>query len=308
MITRRSLQSVLGIIWLLDGVLQLKSPMFTNAFVQQVILPTAQGQPAWIAYSIRTVAEITAPHIAIYNALFAVVQLLIGIGLLVNYRTKLTLSISFIWALQVWWFGEGLGQLLTGQSLLLTGAPGAVLLYALIGWALWPRRKQTTGFETSDIVSEPSVSEGGSRFARYAIGGLWVLGAVLQFQTSYLSPQGLASVLAPNFVIRLVSGDGIAWTIVLAIVELTIGVGMIRGKNLPLFGWASIIVSFLFWWVGQSFGDFWTGLGTDPNSGPLFMLLTLCAVPSIWKWGYGSKRKSLFARQDSSVTDYPLGK
>ena len=45
---------------------------------------------------------------------------------------------SFAWALGVWFFGEGLGMVLTGTASALTGAPGSVLLYGLLGLMAWP--------------------------------------------------------------------------------------------------------------------------------------------------------------------------
>jgi hypothetical protein len=42
------------------------------------------------------------------------------------------------WSLGVWWFGEGLGMVLTGDTSPVNGAPGAVILYALLAVLLWP--------------------------------------------------------------------------------------------------------------------------------------------------------------------------
>ena len=42
------------------------------------------------------------------------------------------------WALGVWWLGEGLGSVLTGTASPVNGAPGAVILYALLAVLLWP--------------------------------------------------------------------------------------------------------------------------------------------------------------------------
>ena len=41
----RTIQIGLGIIWLIDGLLQLQPKMFGTDFANSVILPTAQGQP-----------------------------------------------------------------------------------------------------------------------------------------------------------------------------------------------------------------------------------------------------------------------
>jgi hypothetical protein len=61
---------------------------------------------------------------------------------------------------------------------------------------------------------------------------------------------------------------------VLAALQAVIGVLILfpgRGRKLAV--GAGIIVSLLFWVVGQSLGSYYTGLATDPNSAPLFILL-----------------------------------
>src|SRR5215204_3828548 len=82
LMTRRGLQIVLGLIWLLDGVLQFQPYMFTRAFAEQVIAPVAQGQPAFAAVPIDwAVSRISAQPVAL-NIPFATVQTLLGISIL----------------------------------------------------------------------------------------------------------------------------------------------------------------------------------------------------------------------------------
>ncbi|MDQ0191507.1 hypothetical protein JI721_09420 [Alicyclobacillus cycloheptanicus] len=272
-ISRRTIQTVLGIIWFIDGLLQLKPQMFTKSFIEQVILPVAQGQPAWIGHSVTWAAHVIEPHIGVYNVIFAVIQLLIGLGLMFNVKVKTTLTISFIWTLIVWWFGEGFGQLLTGQALLLMGAPGAVLLYGLIGWSIWPDK---------DTDTQSGISRRGIKIARWSLGILWILGAILQLQPTYLTPKGIGGMFTADWMASLVGNNGVSVSIILAVIELAIGLGILINRRVGPFMWASIILSLFFWWVGQSFGQMFTALGTDPNAGPLFVLLTLTAFPTLF--------------------------
>jgi hypothetical protein len=64
-------------------------------------------------------------HPALFNALFATIQLALAAGLLWRRTTRLALAGSLVWTLGVWWLGEGLGGLLTGTAHPVTGAPGA---------------------------------------------------------------------------------------------------------------------------------------------------------------------------------------
>lgn len=272
--SRLWLQRILGVIWFIDGLLQLKPQMFTQSFVSQVILPVAQSQPGWIAHSVNWAASIIAPHIGPYNAIFAGIQLLIGLGLMFNVKVRETLILSFVWTIIVWWFSEGLGQLFTGQALLLTGAPGAVLLYGLAGWAVWPRELNTQKSST--------LSDKGRKFAQYSLGLIWILGGILQFQPAYLAANGLSGVISVDWLGNLIGTHGMEVSVLLGIVELTIGLAILFGKYLRPFAWTSLIFALLFWWAGQSFGQMLTSLGTDPNSGPLLVLLTLCAYPALF--------------------------
>ncbi|HTA11772.1 MAG TPA: hypothetical protein VK765_00025, partial [Solirubrobacteraceae bacterium] len=47
-VTTRGVQVALGVLWLLDGLLQFKSFMFTHNIVTEVFEPVIHGQPAFI--------------------------------------------------------------------------------------------------------------------------------------------------------------------------------------------------------------------------------------------------------------------
>jgi len=284
LISRRIIQTVLGIIWFIDGLLQLKPQMSTKVFLSQVVLPTAQSQPSWIAHSITWAANVVAPHIGVYDAIFALIQLLIGLALIFNLKVRTTLTISLIWALIVWWFGEGFGQLLTGQAILITGAPGAVFLYGIIGWAIWPKEDGAGQFGSVSVL--------GMKIARCALGVLWILGAVLQFQPAYLSAEGLSGTFTAQWMANAVGSHGAVVSIALAVIQLIIGIAILMSWRVRPFMWASIVLSFFFWWVGQSFGQMFSSLGTDPNAGPLFILLTLCACPFLLQPTHDSVHES----------------
>src|SRR5262249_60191946 len=79
---RRAIQVTLGVLWLLDAALQFQPYMFTKAFVRDVILSTAPGNPAIVARPIIWAANLMLGHIVIANAIFATLQLLLALGLL----------------------------------------------------------------------------------------------------------------------------------------------------------------------------------------------------------------------------------
>jgi hypothetical protein len=139
---RRALQLGLAGLWLLDGVLQYQPVMYAKAF-SQLLAGTADGNPAVIARPVTWQAGFLGHHLALLNTIFATIQVLLGLGIAIRPTVRLALAASIAWSLGVWWFGEGLGGVLAGGASPLNGAPGAVILYALLAVLLWPADRET---------------------------------------------------------------------------------------------------------------------------------------------------------------------
>ena len=76
-------------------------------------------------------------------------------------------------------------------------------------------------------------------------------------------------------------GSGGVWTTwLLAIGSLVVGFGPLVFRRPTLFLAAGGVLSTFFWVSGQGLGGIFTGSGTDPNSGPLVVLLALAMVPA----------------------------
>jgi len=287
----RTIQIGLGVLWLLDGILQLQPKMFGAAFADQVIRPSANGQPGPVAWPIDEMARLVSVHPATSNGIFASVQILIGIGLFRRDTVRAALALSFVWACGVWCFGEGFGMLLTGTASPLSGAPGAVLLYALIGVLVWPGpvTKEYPGSSPSAVAQGP-LGELGGRVIWAAVwlgmSGLWLLPA-------NAGPDGVGNALttaagsSPTWLAHFqnslggaLQGDGLAVSIVLALLSLGIGIGPLISRHATVFLIAGAALSLDYWVLGQSFGGIVTGIATDPNSGPLFILLALALFPN----------------------------
>lgn len=267
--SRLNVQRMLGLFWTVDGLLQLKPQMFTNAFVHDVILPTAQGQPTWIAALVNWGAHVVLSNVGVWNGFFAVIQLTLGVALMFNVRPRATLGASILWSAVVWGFGEGFGQVLTGQSLFLTGAPGAAMLYGLLGVAVWP----------SDSVNVHEWRLASVKFARYALGALWIAGALMHLQHAYLSAGKFSDAISVPWLASWVAVDSRVVSLLIALLELALGIAFLLGRRVRVAAWTTVALALLFWWVGQSFGQVFEPLSTDLNSGPLLALLAICALP-----------------------------
>jgi hypothetical protein len=291
-VTPRTLQIVLGITWLCDGLLQLQPKLFGPAFAAEIIRPSAAGQPGLVARSIDEMASLVSVHPAAVNVVFAAVQILVGIGLLRRETVRPALAVSFAWAAGVWCFGEGFGMLLTGTASPLSGAPGAVLLYAVVGVVAWPTRAGRHPAEAQSAAAAGLLGDSGARrlwaVVWLGMGVLWLLPA----NTGPDAVSGLlsnAAAASPTWLARLqtslataLHGDGLAVALALGAASAVIGVGplLARRSGVTPFLIAGAALSMDFWVLGQSFGGIVTGLATDPNAGPLFLLLALALFPN----------------------------
>jgi hypothetical protein len=125
----------LGVLWVIDGVLQLQPASFTAMFADDVLAPNLGGQPVVITPIIDFGVRFFSTNPFVVNLAAAVVQLFIGFVLVLSFKRPLkvfALHLSIAWALIVWVFGEGLGDIFTGNASFYTGAPGSALRMGLI--------------------------------------------------------------------------------------------------------------------------------------------------------------------------------
>src|SRR2546429_1185362 len=134
---RRKLQLALAVIWVLDGILQYQPSMFTKSF-PDMLAESALGNPAVVAGPITWSASLIDHHVVVLNAIFATIQLALGLGIAWRPTLRLALAASVAWSLAVWWLGEGFGGILAGTASPVNGAPGPVILYAALAVLLWP--------------------------------------------------------------------------------------------------------------------------------------------------------------------------
>src|ERR1700761_1082128 len=128
---RRVLQLILAATWLLDGLLQYQSSMYST-MLGEMIGDSATGNPGVIASPISWHAALGEHHLELLNTVFATSQLLLGLRIPHRPTVQVALAASIAWSLGVWWFGEGLGGVLSGGASPVSGAPGAGILYGLI--------------------------------------------------------------------------------------------------------------------------------------------------------------------------------
>ena len=275
-ITRRHLQLSLAALWLLDGILQCQPFMFTSAFARSVLVPAGHGQPAVLAEPLHVAATLVLAHPALVNGAFALIQISLGLGLFVRRFTRFALAGSIAWAILVWIVGEGIGGIASGGTLL-TGAPGAALLYVVIAVLAWPTRHARGDERPSRLVIP-------------AWCALWLTGAGLQLvagnnaassftkmlrEAQSISPAWIAMIDHQLVRLRLPSWSPALVIALFVLVAIwTLVPGWTRDASVGI----GVIIALTGWLLFQGLGDLTSGQATDPNSGPLIVLLAVAVV------------------------------
>ena len=279
-VTRRGVQIALGLLWILDGLLQFQPAMLTRTFATQVIAPAGQGQPAFVSGPVSEAARIILLHPAAMDVGFGLVQLALGAGILWRRTAPWALTASVAWALSVWYLGEGLGGLFGNDASLLTGAPGAALIYAILALAVQPQGAHAVHGQRP------------SRWAAIAWAALWLGGAVLQLLPGRNTNGSISMALAMNasdapgwFAVidhrlaTLVPYASVSIVVDLVALQAFVGLGVFMARRARMTALTlGISLSLIYWIVGQDMGQLWSGLATDPSTAPLMVLLAVAVA------------------------------
>ena len=269
---RRGLQVALGLIWLLDAALQYQPSMFTRAFPAQMLVPSAAGQPGFVSGPVLLAARLVSANPGASNAAFATIQLALAAGLLLRPTARAALAGTVVWSLSVWWLGEGLGGIFTGLASPLTGGPGAAVLYALLAVLIWPAAPaDRPGADRPGAGARASVADGSplGRGARLAWLVLWGAMAWLLLR-------------APAQASALTAGAGPHAAVITAVFAVAFVVAA-AGVLVPAATRPALVIAIVtaaaVWAAGEHFGGITDGMATDPNSGPLLVLIAMAFWP-----------------------------
>lgn len=284
-LTRRRLRAALGVLWIAAGALQLQPFMFSKGLALDVVAPqAAAGQPPFVAGPVRVFVQVVSTHPAIFNWLFAPLELAVGVGLVSLARPRAARWVSGIavaLALGIWWLGEGMGGVLSGATAASMGAPGAALLYAVLGVAAWP---------TTSGADRPA------RWLRGAWLAVWGCCAALSALPAQASPYGLAdqlamgSMMSPGILARpelalaervsqlsTLAAAGIACGVVAVQAVIAVG-GLANGRTRNVAVVFAMAFAIATWVLCQGFGGITTGEATDVATAPLLALFTVALL------------------------------
>ncbi|HEY4020260.1 MAG TPA: hypothetical protein VGM75_16325 [Pseudonocardiaceae bacterium] len=285
--TRRGLEIALGVLWLVDGALQFQPFMFTKDFFAGILGMASMGLPGPVTTVNLGIGDLLIAHPALFNAIFATLQVALGLGLLWPRTANIARGVSIPWALGVWMIGEGFGALGMDGTGLLTGAPGAALLYAVLALALWP----STPLSPGEAVADGGAVQRG-RWVRYVWAVVWIGIALLEFEPLNHAAGVPSAQLAnigqgePGWVAALNSavggifaGAGLVFAVVVGLLAVFVGLGVFDHRThrvALLVGIALAVFSGIF---GQDLGGLLTGQATDPGTGAPLVLFALSLWP-----------------------------
>ena len=283
--TRRRLEMALGVLWLVDGVLQFQPSMFSSTFFGNMLGMANMGLPGPVPAVLFRITDMLTAQPVLWNTLFATLQLAIGAGLLWGRTASFARPVSVAWALAVWVVGEGFGGLFMPGVSGLNGAPGAALLYALVALILWPRR----------AGEGPAVADSGLLGGRGALccwTVLWSGLALLELgganHAAVVPGAEVANIGEgePGWVAWLnshaghvLAGHGALFALLAAVISIAVGWCVLRPAWRRTALAAGIAVAVLYGVFGQDLGGLLTGQATDPGTAPLFVLFALALWP-----------------------------
>ncbi|MHB1853836.1 MAG: hypothetical protein ACYCS2_02110 [Acidimicrobiales bacterium] len=294
-VTPDGLRSALGVLWILDGVLSFQPQMF-HQLVAMFVQPNVRGQPGAIAYAISHVAHFLGRDVGLWTVVLGLVQIGIGVGILWRRSLRTALVVSFVFGLGVWWIGEGFSGILDGHASPLLGAPGAVVLYGLIGILVWPRATVADpgGQVPTGLSSAPGAA--GRYGVRPLVAGwvvFWALSAVFWALPANRATDSIQHQLAgaaggqPGWYAHMLNslshafiGSGTAVAVFLVALSMVVALGPLVTRRPEPFIVLGALLAIGYWLTGEAVGGLLTGMATDPNLGPLVVILGLALWPA----------------------------
>lgn len=284
---RRVLRIGFGILWIFDGLLQLQQNM-PLGLPSEALQPSAATSPGWVQHLVGFGVTTWTHHPAAAAASAVWIQVGIGLFLLAAPRgrwLRLAGLLSVGWALVVWVFGESLGGLWGPGLTVLFGAPGAVIIYGIGGGLIALPDRAWVGPRLGRIItcSCGIFLVGVAVLQAWPGRGFWEGGTSAHPGTLAGMVSDMASTPQPHVLSSLVSSfasfdESHGWgvNLVVVVVLAISGLVLIWGQRrlllptivaLGVFGLAD--------WVFIEDWGFWGGVGTDPNSMPPLLLVTV---------------------------------
>jgi hypothetical protein len=277
----------LGLLWLLDGLLQIQGDM-PLGLASQVLDGSKDQSPSWMHGPINVAVNLWNQHPVALATSVTWIQIGIGLLLIASSRRlgRMAAAFSVLWAFVVW-VTAGCGGVLGSEASLLFGWPGAPVFYGVMGVlvALEPATFQHAARLTSSKVMGIVLVLGGLIQLRpgtgaWSQGSANAINAMVSDMTSAHQPGLLRHVVRAMGTIARATGPGLNLAVALGAIGLGVAWWVARSgptrRLVALTGMSALVV----WVLVQDTGLF-GGLSTDPNSMLPLALLAFSNLPSL---------------------------
>jgi cytochrome oxidase Cu insertion factor (SCO1/SenC/PrrC family) len=278
-VARRFLRIGFGVLWLIDGLLQLQ-PGMPLGMASDVIRPAASTSPGWVQSLVGFAADTWSRHPTEAAASVVWIQLGIGVFLLAAPRGWWSRSAGLVgagWGVLIWMFGEAFGGIFAPGLSVLTGAPGGVVFYVVAGgllalpervWATKELGRIVTGSLGIFLLVMAGLQAWPGR-------GWWQggLASVVSHNATTAQPHALSS-LVSDFA-SFDRSHGWAVNLVVVVALAAIGLAFVWGGRWVRPALVGLVVVGLADWILVEDLGIFGGVGTDPNSMvPLLLVAT----------------------------------
>jgi cytochrome oxidase Cu insertion factor (SCO1/SenC/PrrC family) len=275
---RRFLRIGFGLVWLLDGLLQLQSAMPVG-MPGEVLRPAATGSPAWVHDLVNVGVTIWSNHPIAAATSVVWIQCGVGLALLVAPRgwwSRAAGGASVGWAAVVWVFGEAFGGIFAPGAAWAFGLPGAVVFYGVAGALLALPERSWHGPRLGRAVTAGL----GAFFVGMAVLQAWPgrgtwqggagakagpLEAMVKTMATTSQPRFLSSWLTSFSSFDAAHGWGVNLFEVVALAAIGVALCTGRRRLVLAASGAAAVLCLATWVLVQDLG-FFGGVGTDPNS------------------------------------------
>ena len=303
-----------GVLWFIDGLLQLQ-PAMPLGLASQVIASSAHGSPRWLHAVVFSGVGLWNRHPLALGEAAAWIQMGIGFMFLGARGRALRVAalVSCVWALVVWVLGESLGAMFSSTSSVLFGWPGAAFFYLVAGawlatspafferhFAVWTLRAVAIMLALGALLQLIPTREfwhGGPDNA---------LAAMTQLMSHTAQPSWLRSVVTHVGSTGSSLGGGVNLVVIFWL--LISAVGLWRASSRPLHWPSRLTISgaLIIWIVAQDAAVF-GGLSTDLNSMIPLVALTWCAAAARQPLERTTEQRPVVARQVAGLAAAALG-
>ncbi|WDL97494.1 hypothetical protein [Alicyclobacillus sp. ALC3] len=287
----------LGVMWVVDAILQLQPGMFQTAFYGNLpnsVMPSllqqvSESTVSWAVPAIKFTQFMYGQSPVLVNLLVVAIQLTLACGLLLPVAPSLQRLAAFgsvLWGVTVWVFGEGLGGTFSlGHMTFYGGFPGSALLYAVAGAFLLMRQPDwAQGRSSRRLVWTLTVYLAACTILQLVpFNHQWNRDTLMGiFANSGFQPQP-AVLSDPVMAFSLwIAARPVSANLLLSLLLAAATITMALWPKAPQALRAALYVWLFFsWWFGMNFGYIFSGLSTDPNTAPILALLAGTAMKGL---------------------------